>query len=87
MSRVTTDIVYAETGQTLPHRFMLGRPTSATFSVFEDYANDDATAEFTGTGTVDSVNTTVDATSGNGTTDAHKINLTATTAIVTAGST
>ena len=62
---------------------MLGRPTSATFSVFEDYANDDATAEFTGTGTVDSVNTTVDVTSGIGTTDAHKINLAATTSIVT----
>src|SRR3990167_746911 len=83
MPRVTTDVLFDVSSQVVAHRFMLGRPTSATFSVFEDYANDDATAEFTGTGTVDSVNTTVDVTSGIGTTDAHKINLAATTSIVT----
>lgn len=81
--RTTTDLLFGVVGQTLSHRVMQGRPTSATFTVLEDYANDDATAEFSGTATVDAVTTTVNAASGNATTDPHKINLTATTNIVT----
>jgi len=83
MARTTTDLIFDVAGQTLAHRVMQGRPTSATFDVLEDYADDSAVAEFSGTATVDSVSTTVDATSGLGTTDPHKINLTATTSIVT----
>lgn len=82
MSRTTTDIVYNVTGQTLAYRVPQGLPTSATFLVVPDYANDDATAEFSGTATVDSVNTTTDAASGAGQADPTKINLTATTSIV-----
>lgn len=83
MSRTTADIIFDVTGQTLPHRVLAGRPTSATFDVFEDYANDDATAEFSGTATVDSVNTTVDVACGVSSADPQKVSLAATTAIVT----
>lgn len=81
MSRSTTDIVYAVTGQTVAHRVFEGRPTSATFSVFNDTAGDDDTAEFTGTATVTDPSTTVDAASGPAQSDPTKINLTATTGI------
>jgi len=83
MPRTTADVIFGVTGQTLAHRVMSGRPTSATFEVFEDYENDDATAAFSGSATVDSVSTTVDASSGVSSTDPHKVNLTATTSIVT----
>lgn len=83
MTRSTTDITYGVTSQTLEYRVPQGRPTSATFAVFADYAGDDDTAEFTGTATVESVNTTVDAASGRAQTDPQKINLTATTGITT----
>lgn len=83
MARSTTDVSYAVTGQTVELRVLQGRPTAATFSVFHDYAGDDDTAEFTGTATIADPSTTVDATSGDGQTDPQKINLTATTGIVT----
>jgi hypothetical protein len=83
MARSTTDIIFGVTGQTAAYRCLQGRPTSATFDVFEDYADDDATAEFSGSATVDSVSTSVDASSGNSQADPHKISLTATTSIVT----
>jgi len=85
MPRTTTDVTFAITGQTVAYRTPQGRPTSATFSVFNDSADDDSTAEFTGTATVDSVNTTVDASSGPSQADPQKVSLTATTAIVTTG--
>ncbi|MES2865939.1 MAG: hypothetical protein V4703_04170 [Actinomycetota bacterium] len=81
MSRTTTDLLYGITGQTLAHRVLSGRPTSATFSVFEDYADDGTTAEFSGTATVDATTTTVDGASGVSSSDPQKINLTATSAI------
>ena len=81
MTRSTTDIVYNVTGQTVAHRFMKGRPTSATFSVFSDFAGDDDTAEFTGTATVDSVSTTVDVACGASSADPQQVKLTATTNI------
>lgn len=80
--RSTTDLVFGVLGQTLSLRVMQGRPTSATFTVLEDYANDDAAAEFSGTATLDAVTTVLTAASGAGQTDAHRINLT-TTGIVT----
>lgn len=85
MPRTTTDVVFDVTGQTVSYRVMQGRPTSATFDVFHDYADDNSTALFSGTATVDSVSTVVDASSGPSQTDPHKINLTATTGIVTTG--
>jgi hypothetical protein len=81
MSRSTTEIVYDVTGQTVAHRFMRGRPTSATFDVFADYAGDDATAEFSGSATVDSVSTTVDLACGASSADPQQVKLTATTNI------
>lgn len=81
MSRTTTEVVYAITGQTVAHRFMKGRATSATFSVFNDTAGDDDTAEFTGTGTVDSVNTTIDVACGASSADPQQIKIAATTSI------
>lgn len=83
MSSRTTDIVYGVTGQTLEYRVPQGRPTSAAFAVFDDFAGDDDTAEFSGTATVESVSTTVDATSGAGQVDPTKISLTSTTGITT----
>ena len=83
MARSTTDITYNVTGQTVEYRVPQGRPTSATFSVFNDFAGDDDTAEFSGTATVLSVNTTVDASSGRSQTDPQKLSLTATTSIST----
>jgi hypothetical protein len=82
MSRTTADVVYGVTGQTLIHRVMQGRPTSATFEVFNDYASDDDTAEFSGTATVDSVTTTVDAASGPAQSDPQKLSIASTASIV-----
>ncbi len=61
---------------------MLGRPTSATFEVFRDYADDTATAEFTGTATLTSPTTTLTAASGAGQADPQKISLTSTDIVV-----
>lgn len=79
--RSTTDIVYGVTGQTLALRVLEGRPSSATFKVFNDFDSDDATPEFSGTATVDSVSTTVSGASGPSQADPQKILLTSTTGI------
>ncbi len=79
--RTTTEITFDVTGQTLEYRVPQGRPTSATFDVFTDTANDDATAEFSGTATVDSVSTTVSSASGPSQTDPQRINLTSSTGV------
>lgn len=82
MPRTTTDLIFGVTGQTLAHRVLAGRPTSATFAVLEDYANDDQDAEFSGTATVESVNTTLDIASGVSQSDPQRIYLTSTSSIV-----
>lgn len=82
MARSTTDIIHDVTGQTLAYRVMQGRPTSATFDVFNDSTGDEDTAEFSGSATVDSVNTTVDVASGAASADPQRVSLAATTAIV-----
>lgn len=82
MSRTTTDITYNVTGQSVLYRVMDGRPTSATFKVLLDSAGDDDTAEFSGTATVDSVNTTVDVACGADYSDPQQVKLAATTGIV-----
>jgi hypothetical protein len=83
MARLTADVLYNVTGQSITHRVLQGRPTSATFSALFDDEGDDDTAIFTGTATVDSVNTTIDVASGQSQADPQKINLAATTSIVT----
>jgi hypothetical protein len=79
--RRTTDILHGVLSQTLTLLVKQGRPTSATFEVFRNYSDDDATAEFSGTATVDTVNTTVSAASGTSEVDPLKISLTSTTGI------
>lgn len=76
--RATQEIIYAVTGQTLEYRVIQGRPTSATFEVFADYADDTTTAEFSGTATVDTVNATLTATAGISETDPQNISITST---------
>lgn len=80
--RRTDDIVFDLTGQTLRYRVIQGRPTSATFEVFSEAMGDDGTAEFSGAAVVDSVNTTLSASSGPTQTDPRKVSLTSTASIV-----
>jgi hypothetical protein len=65
MATVTQDILYNVTGQSLYIDCPEGRPTGTpTFTVYADSVGDDGTEEFSGNGTVESVNTTVDVASG-----------------------
>ncbi|MDX1469534.1 MAG: hypothetical protein R3258_09340, partial [Acidimicrobiia bacterium] len=78
----TQDIIYNVTGQTITQRVLEGVPSSATFAVFADTDTDDATAQFSGSATVDAVSTTVDVASGPSQTDSHKLSVAATTSMV-----
>jgi len=81
--RPTQDITYGVTGQSLYLDVPEGRPASVTsVDVLPWDFGDDDTAEFSPTGTIDSVNTTFDAASGVSQADARICNLTATTSIV-----
>jgi len=80
--RQTTNLISQVAGQTFSLRVPQGRPTSATFKVFRNYVDDDATPEFSGTATVDTVNTTVNVSSGASQTDPQKISLASTAGIV-----
>jgi hypothetical protein len=80
--RKTTGIIYGVTGQTVEYRVPQGRPTSATFKVFRDYAGDDNTPEFSGTATLDSVSQSVTAASGPSQSDPNRVNV-VTTGMVT----
>ncbi len=71
-------LVYNQTGQTLSVRIPNGMPTSATFAVFRQYTSDDATAEFSGTATVSTVNTTITAPAGPSQTDPQLLTTTVT---------
>lgn len=82
MARITTDLLFAVTTQTLSYRTMEGRPTSATYKAFFDFNIDDATPQFSGSCTIDAPTTTVSAPSGPSQADAQKINLTLTTGIL-----
>lgn len=73
--RSTADVVFGVAGQTLRHRVMSGRPTSATYSVFALDAGDDDTAEWSGTATVDPVATTLAAAAGVGQADPTALSL------------
>lgn len=76
MSRTTETVTFGVTGQTVTYRCPQGRPTSATFKVFREWADDNTTAEFSGTATVTSPSTTLTAASGANQTDPQKLNLT-----------
>lgn len=64
--RSTDDIVFGVTGQSLRHLVRAGRPSAATYQVFGEDAGDDETPEWSGTATIDSVNTTLTAAAGVG---------------------
>ncbi len=64
--RSTSDIVFGVAGQSLLYRVPQGRPSAATFQVFAESAADDGTVEFSGTATIEDVNTTLDAAAGIG---------------------
>jgi hypothetical protein len=81
--RLNTSITFGIASQVLEHRAQQGLPSSGTFKVFRDTAGDDDEVEFEGSVTVDTVSTTVDATSGPSQADPQKLSLTATTGIVT----
>lgn len=81
LMRTAQDIVFGVTGQTLVFDAQEGRPSSVTsVSVFPWDASDDDDSEWSASGTVESnPNTTVDADSGYGQSDARQLNVTATT--------
>ena len=82
MAASVQDVVYALIGQALIWDPPEGVPSSVTFvSVYPLSTGDDGTAETatTGSASIDSVDTTVDATSGKGQGNERKISLTATT--------
>lgn len=75
------DILFNITGQTVFFDALEGRPSSVTsVDVFRDQDGDDATAQFSPTGTVETnPNTTIDAASGAGQSDPTKLAVAATT--------
>ncbi len=78
-------LTYNQTSQTVgfyPSESREGIPSSVTYSVFAAHVTDDQTAEFSGSGTVDSVSTTVDVASGFSTTTRNKVFLASTASIV-----
>ncbi len=81
--RSTTNITYGITGQTLELRAPEGRPSSGSVKVFYDYSGDDETPLWTATATVDSVSTTLTATSGAGQNDPSLLNVSPTGIVTT----
>lgn len=79
--RTAQDIYYDVTGQSLVFDAPEGRPSSVTsVEIFPWDASDDDTSEWSATGSVETnPNTTVDADSGDGQSDARKLNVAATT--------
>lgn len=81
--RTVQDIAYAVTGQTVSYDAPEGRPSSVTSAtVYRWDMSDDDTSESTAIGTPSvetNPNTTIDAASGYGETDARKLNVAATT--------
>jgi hypothetical protein len=80
--RRTTAITYGIAGQTLSLRVLTGKPTSATFKVVRQYSLDETTPEFSGTASVDAVDTTVTTTSGLGQEDPTLLTVGSTTSVV-----
>ncbi len=71
--KTTESFTLGVTGQSSVMRFLQGRPSLVTFEVFRDYNDDDGVPEFTGTATVDAVNTTTSAAAGSDTADARAL--------------
>lgn len=82
MARRTTSLAYNVLGQTLELFVRGARPTSATFKVFKQSDTDDATPQFSGTATLDAVNTLFSGAAGPSQSDTRRIPLASTTGIV-----
>lgn len=89
MYRTSSTLVYNLTGQLVEFYppasevILQGFPTAAAaYTVFDGTQSNDDAAEFSGTATLDTVNTTVSSSSGVSQTNRRTINLTATTGIV-----
>lgn len=80
--RRLTALLYGVTGQTLTVRIPQGRPTSATYAVYRNFGSDEATPEWSGSATVNTVDTTASAAAGPTQTDPQSITLVSTTGIV-----
>lgn len=80
--RSTDDVIFGVSGQTLRHLVRAGRPSAATYAVFaEDAGDDDDTPEWSGTATIDSVDTTIGQAAGVGQTNPATIVLTSATGV------
>jgi hypothetical protein len=80
--RTVADVLFGVTGQTIYHDCAEGRPSAVTsVSVYRWHASDDGDAETAvGSGSVETnPNTTIDADSGYGQSDARRLNVAATT--------
>jgi hypothetical protein len=75
-------IIYGALGQQLELAVRSGRPASATFSVFKQFALDESTAEFSGTATVDTPNTTLSGAAGPSQSDPTRLPLTSIAGVV-----
>ena len=80
--KTTESFTLGVTGQSSVMRFLQGRPSAVSFEVFRDYNDDDGVPEFTGTATIDTVNTTTTAAAGSDTADARTLVVTSSTGIV-----
>jgi len=79
--RRTAEVLWNVTGQSVGLLVRQGRPSAAMFDVFRNYADDDAEPEFSGTATVDSVNTTTSAAAGPAQVDPQRLALTSTSGV------
>ena len=76
------DIIFAIAGQSLVLDVIEGRPSGTpTFSVYWAGDGEDATAEFSGSGSIDSVSTTTTAAAGHSNTNRKLITVVSTTGI------
>ncbi len=82
MSRRIGALTYGLLAQTLEVMCRTGRPSSATFEVFRQFALDESTPEFSGSATVDTPNTTLSAAAGPAQSDPQRIPLTSTAGLV-----
>lgn len=80
--RTSASVVFGVTGQTLSVRVPQGQPTSATVDIYRNYSDDTGTPEFSATGTIDPVATTVSVLSGGSQSDPQRISLASTTGII-----
>ena len=80
--KITESFTLGVSGQLAVMRFMQGRPTAVTFQVFRDTTDDNGPPEFSGTATIDTVNTTTSAASGAASVDRRAVTLASSAGVV-----